>query len=316
MTHKISPSQMYAWKQCPRSWYFSYVLKIKKKQQKARFFELGTYFHELMHVYYQAVQEGHKPGSDFLVSYIESRIRRDMGTITEDNVGIIAQVSKMVMQYVASYSPTIDRDIAVVGVELVSQVPQKTPGGNDVILNCITDLLYRRKTGKLVVRDHKTGQGGSWKQEMLPLENQLLFNAAAIWQATGEMPTEVEISFANSYNYKTKSPTVSERFQKFSHVHNEHAIEFYLKDVLRLMDRMIEEENPVHFYSKDCAKCPYNAICSQELRGFNTDNLIASQYEKVERDYEVGLKSSTAAVEASKDSTGNKEPFKVSLKLH
>jgi len=142
--HKISPSQMYMWKQCPKAWHYSYVVKIRKKAGKKRFFELGSYFHELMHVYYQAIEQGHKPGSDFLVNYIASRIKRDMETLTEENVGIIAQVSKMAMQYVASYSASIDKGMEVKGVELISQVEVTTPKGHQVILNCITDLLYER----------------------------------------------------------------------------------------------------------------------------------------------------------------------------
>jgi len=149
---------------------------------------------------------------------------------------------------------------------------------------------------------------------MMPLENQLLFNSVAIWLATGEMPLDVEISFINSYNYKTKQPTIAERFQKLRHSHNPYAIEFYYKDTLRLVDRMIEEEDPVHFYSKDCAKCQYNPICTQELRGFDTESVIHSLYEKVERDYEVrvGLKPSS---EAGKDASTNENTFKLHLKI-
>lgn len=306
---------MYTWRQCPKAWYYSYVVGIKKKQSNKRFFELGTYFHELMHVYYQAVEQGHKPGSDFLVNYMNSRIKRDMDSLTEENVGIVGQVSKMAAQYVASYSPIIDKNIKVVGVELHNKVEVTTPAGNDVVLNCITDLLYETQDGKLTVRDHKTGQSGGWSQIMIPLENQLLFNAVAIWLDSGVMPLRVEISFINSYNYVKKQPTLTERFQKFVHVHNPHAIEFYYKEMLKLMDRMIEDEDPVHYYSKDCSKCQFNAICTQELRGFDTESLIHSQYEKVDRDYEVGLKLRPRTVEAGESPPTDSNNFTLRLNL-
>lgn len=316
--HKISPSQMYMWKQCPRSWYLAYVEALRKKNNRKRYFDLGNYFHELQHVYYQALAEGtHKPGDPFLSDYMDRRVRRDLEKVTEDNISIIHTVSTMIGPYVNSWSPVIDKDMVVVGVERNLQVPVTTPRGNSVTLNCITDLIYHRGTGRLVIRDHKTGQANSWNQYMIPLENQLLFNAAAYYLLTGEFVLDVEISWINSYEYKNKKPTLAERFQVFKHTHSEKAILFYIDELYKMIDRMVEDTDPVRHYSKDCGKCQFNPICTQEIRGFDTESLKRSQYEKVVRDYEVRVKPRDAdgSENAGENSTADKKPFSLRVTL-
>lgn len=316
--HKVSPSQLYMWKQCPHSWKLAYVDSLRKKNNRKRFFDLGNYYHELLHVYYQALQAGnHEPGSDFLISYMDNRVKRDLQKVEEDNIGVIHTASSMLVPYIASWSPMIDKGITVVGVEQNLQIPVTTPNGNTVTLNCITDLIYKDAAGRLHIRDHKTGQANSWNQYMIPLENQLLFNSAAYYLLTGELVLDVEISWINSYEYKSKKPSLTERFQIFKHTHNEAAIEFYLKELYKVIDRMVGDNDPVRHYSKDCGKCQYNPICTQELRGFSTDSLIRSQYEKVERDYEVRVKIGPEAgtKDASIDAPIDKKPFSVRVTL-
>ena len=260
---------MYMWKQCPKAWSFSYVDGLKKKSSAKVFFEVGLYFHELVHVYYQALQAGHhKPGSEFLINYMNSRIRKDIETVKSDSINIISTVSKMLTSYVATWSPILDKNITVLGVEKNIQVPVTLPSGNEVILNCITDLIYRLPDGSITIRDHKTGQANSWNQQMMPLENQTLFNAVAYFLLTGEKPLRRQISFINSYDYKRKEPSLQERFASFVHVDNEKAFDNYTAELLKTLDRMVAETDPVRFYSKDCSKCQFNAICTQEIRGF------------------------------------------------
>ncbi len=315
--HKISPSQLRMYQQCPYSWYLAYVEKLKKKNNRKVFFEVGNYFHELAHVYYQAVKEGRKPGDQFLVNYMLSRVKRDITEANEGNIAILSTVSKMISVYVASWSPILDKGIEVLEVEYNIQAPVTLPSGSEVILNCITDLIYNTAGGKLTVRDHKTGKANSWNQYMIPLEQQLLFNSAAYYLLTGDMPLRVEISFINSYEYKNKQPTLKERFDSFSFVHNEHSILFYIDELKKTLDKMVTDSSPVRNYSKDCAKCQFNMICTQELRGHDTTSLKLAQFEKVERNYEVklGVPRQISSESPDKNPDSNKEPFSLRLNV-
>lgn len=317
--HKVSPSQLWVWSNCSQAWHLGYVENLKKKKTKQRFFEVGNYFHELAHVYYQALMETKKkPGDPFLLDYMLSRVRRDLESATEENINILATVSKMIGAYVQQWSPIIDKDITVLGVEQNLQVEVTLPSGATVILNCITDLIYRDKQGNLRIRDHKTGQAQGWNEYMIPLENQLLFNSLAYFRLTGQLALHVEISWINSYEYKSKQPRLDERFKLYPYVHTQHSIEFYEKELLALIDRMVTQERPVRQYSKDCAKCQFNEICVQELRGFDTKSLKRSKYEKVTRDYEVRPKfisGESGAVQAPENPKADENSFKLHIRI-
>jgi len=248
---------------------------------------------------------------------MNNRIKHDLQAATEENIPIIHTVSKMITAYVETWSPILDKGIEVLGVEQNLQVPVTLPSGTEVMLNCITDLIYTIHKSSLTIRDHKTGKAGSWSQTMIPLENQLLFNAAAYFLLTGEKPLRTEISWINSYVYKQKQPTIAERFQNYPHVHNEHGLAFYTEELFHFIDKMVNDERPVKNYSKDCGRCQFQPICSMELRGFDTASVKASLYEKVDRNYEVRLKIGRS--ESTESSTENppadKEPFKLHLNL-
>jgi hypothetical protein len=318
-THKVSPSQLSMWRNCPKAWDYAYVQGIKRKQNNSKSMDVGLYFHELAHVYYQLMKETkRKPGDSFLVSAINSRIRRDLESATSDNIMIINTVSKMIVRYITEWSPTLDAGIEVLEVEINLQAPVKLPSGREIILNCITDLIYKDRAGTIVIRDHKTGKSGTWSQNSIPLLDQLLFNSAVWFLLTGQLAPKVEISYINNYNYKTKTPSLKEMFESFIHVHNEHAIKFYTEQLLRMLDRMVNDDDPVRFYSKDCASCQYQPICAQELRGYNTDSLIRTQYEKVVRDYEVRprtLVEATAVEVASENPCINPATFSLQVNL-
>ena len=313
----LSPSQMSMYKNCARSWELYYVDGIGKERSTKSFFEIGNYFHELMHVYYHVIREGQTPGSEFVLNYMMSRMRRDFENITDEKqIHTISIVTRLVSDYVSRWSPILDKGIIVEGVENKLKVPVKTPGGNEVVLHCITDLLYRTSNGKLTTRDHKTGQANSWHQSMLPLENQLLFNSAAYYLKTGEMPLRVEISYINSYDYKTKIPSLKERFQNFVYTHNEQSILNYIQEIYKFIDTTIETKHFARSYSKDCSRCQFNGICTEEIRGLSIEPIIRSQYSRIERDYEVRLKHKSAVPQQTiKSSAGDKESFSLSLNL-
>ena len=152
-----SPSQLAAWLDCPTAHHYSYTVGLRKKAS-TKALDKGTYYHELSHVYYHTLKMGlHKPGSDFLVNMMRSRIKSDLSRITPENILVVKSVSDMILNFVQFQSPKIDAKIKeILGVELELKVPVTTHKGRNVLLHGILDLLYRDVNGKIVVRDHKT----------------------------------------------------------------------------------------------------------------------------------------------------------------
>lgn len=294
------------WGNCPQSWEFAYVDGIKRKGSKT-FFDLGNYFHELSHVYYQLIEQGGKPGDKFALDYIMSRIRRDLATVSEDNIEIMNRVMKMMSRFITEQSPRIDNRIEILGVELHMEVSYVTPKGRDVILQGYIDLLYRDMAKRVRVRDHKTGaNAGSWNQRKLELLPQLLSYLVLVHDFTEHKPIDGEISFINSYDYKKKIPTTDEMFALYRNVYTQYAVDKFREHLLRTMDAILDRKEVGYAhtnYSSDCASCQYFDICTLALRGADTQPVISQRYEKVERDY--GTNSLTAVEIKAKDSEKN-----------
>lgn len=304
---RISPSQMSTWMSCSKEWEFGYIDKIKRPGTR-RVFEIGGYFHELCHVYYQLLREGQKPGSQFVIDYMDSRIKRSFDEVNIENVELVALVTRMIRDYVKYQSPNIDRGIKVIEVEDFLEYKVELPSGKFVILNGYADLIYRDRQGRLRVRDHKTGaQPKNWHQGKLKLNPQLLFYSAVYWQISGEMALDVEINYVNSYNYKRNPPPIEERFKLLRHQHTEHSIRSYWDYLIKQADKMLTMP-PVENYSEHCTSCQYNPICDLALRGFPTGDLIRSSYEKITRNYSVQLPTTTTTgTEPSTQETNEKD---------
>ena len=63
---KISPSRLACFQDCPKKYDYVYrqSLQLKTPVQRVAF-DKGNYCHELLHVYYQMLQSGVEPGSEF-----------------------------------------------------------------------------------------------------------------------------------------------------------------------------------------------------------------------------------------------------------
>lgn len=284
---KISPSQLSNYMDCPQEWDFAYRVKIKRKGSR-RAFDIGNYFHELMHVYYQLIAQGVKPGSDYAMDYIMSRVRRDIETgLTLDNVEIVNVVSKMVSRFISQQSPKIDSGIKVLYVEKYMEVPIVTNAGREVVLHGVIDLLYEDRSGRIHLRDHKTGaKMGSWNQKKLELNHQLLMYAIMLHLSKENdwpLVLDTEISFINSYPYKT-AQTNEKLFDFFRYQHNETAINNFISYIKNLIDHMYSTP-VIPRYSTDCSSCSYFDICTLQLRGHDTAGVINTYYEKRDRAY-------------------------------
>lgn len=320
--HKFSPSQLSMWGNCQQSWHFAYVDGLKRKGSKT-YFDFGNYTHELMHVYFQLLQQGRKAGDSFCLDYIRSRIKRDLRNVSSDNIEIMNRVSKLMEDYILRQSPRIDKGIKVLGVELHMEIPLVTPNGREVILQGFIDLLYRDSQGNLIVRDHKTGARNTWSQRKLELLPQLIEYIIMLEVAfeKGLLPDidvdgkflTGEISFLNSNEYKKKIPTVDEMFSRYRHTHSEFTVALYKSRLLTRMDKILDEA-PERNYSGDCHSCQYFQICSLELQGVDPKHIIAQQFEKVERDYGKPTNPITGLTVGTEDSGENAPGDKASKK--
>lgn len=277
---RVSPSQLRTWKECQQAWHYSYVEGLKLKKS-SKYFDIGTYTHELLHVMYQTMKAmGWKPGSDNMVDMMQSRIKADMESLDLDNIDVMSIVWPLVTKYVSFQSSQIDKGITVLGIE--HEVRQELDNG--LIIHGFIDLVYRDSAGRIRIRDHKTsGQKNSWNPNKVKMNEQLLLYALAVGLEFGEPVLDVEISFVNTYPYKNKQPSADELFKLFRHTHNEQAINSYRKNLQRMHDQMLEG-NIMRNYSESCGSCRFFDLCYLETRGLNADNTRAAMYQKIERD--------------------------------
>lgn len=304
---KVSPSQLSVFKECPQKWDYIYLQGLKPKGRKT-YFDIGSYTHELLHVYYHMLQEGARPGSDIVIASINRRIQNDLANATADNVAVYNRVSKIINTFISERSPKIDRGITILVAEGMYEIPVKTPAGHDVVLHGIIDLVYRDLRGRLVVRDHKTSEkANSWSSSKVELDPQLLNYGAVYVHELNEIPI-VEINFINSHEYKKPRP-LTEMFDLFRIEHSETVYRRFWETTLRLIDSMIESPTIPH-YSHACATCAFNAPCRLSLKGLSTEQVLANNYERVERDYTIKRLSGLSA-----DDTGSNPQHLFSLDL-
>lgn len=282
---RVSPTQISLFTTCQKAWEFNYITRIKRPGRKV-YFDVGGYYHELSHVYYQMLREGQKAGSEFTQQYMDSRIKRAFSEVTGENVELVATVSRMIRDFVRYQSPIIDNRIQVIEVEDFLELLVDLPSGRQVVFNGYADLIYRDRSGALRVRDHKTGQSvRNYTPNSLRLNPQLLFYSALYWKLTGSMALDVEISWASSYPYKAKNlPPADQRFKLIRQIHNPASIENYWSYLVQRAESMLNA-SPIENYGTQCASCQYAPLCELNLRGFDIGDMIRSQYEKIDRSY-------------------------------
>lgn len=284
---RLSPSQLGVFNRCEMVWYHTYIDELKKIKPNPAFFAKGTYFHQLLHFYYQLIQAGLRIGSDELEERMMHRIQQDLAELNDENIEVVTSVVKMVNRYINIQSPKIDGRIhRILGVEYPIDVAIDTPVG-PIQLDGYIDLVYMDKFGNVYIRDHKTGQKNSWFQAMLDLESQLLMYSVSLTEMGVEKVKYGEINFANSYNYK-KEPPVQDLFKLFSVEYSARQIanfrEYLVRKATRILSLRKGEAEAEYTFTKDCGKCDFHDICKAELRGQPTNGLITQQYVKVDRE--------------------------------
>lgn len=269
----VSPSQMRSFNFCPTQWNYIYNQDISLSIRK-KYFDVGNYFHELLHAIYNTLKAIPKISTDALSASITERVRRDL---VGENIQVVAQVLPRILEYIAYQHPLIDKGIQVLEVEHEFKIPVTTPVGHKVLLHGIIDLVYRDSAGTIRVRDHKSGERNTHSQNSVKLDDQLLFYAVGASHFLNEPVLDVEISFLNSHNYKTKKPA-NEMFGLYRYQHTPIGLELAKQNILQQIDIMLESK-VVKKYSPQCAGCIFFPICTLELRGQSTKGLIEANYE-------------------------------------
>jgi hypothetical protein len=256
---RVSPSQIKVWQECQQKWHYNYVDGLISKKERKKF-DKGLYTHELLHVYYHTLEAGYKPGSDFALDFMLSRMKSDLQEIDMDNLHVMKDIMPLISKFVSWQSPQIDNDIAeIVGVE--HEFFYEHEG---VTMHGIIDLVYRTKsTGRLIIRDHKTSeQKNSWFQDKLTLNDQLPFYDAALSKMFGEKVQRVEVNFINTYPYKQPPPN-SEIFKVFVWEYTETFNKNFLDNLVRTHGKMTEP--PIRNLAM-CTYCDYKVLCHLAMK--------------------------------------------------
>jgi len=298
---------MQVWEDCPQNWHYYYQEELSRKRKAKAFFDFGNYSHELMHVYYQLLRSGnHRPGSDFLISAMQSRVKQDLDAT--ENIQLLSVVWPRILNYLKNQSPKIDTGISVQGIEYEFHSPVTTPNGRRVMLHGIIDLAYNDSAGKFRIRDHKTfGNPKSHTTENIKLNPQLLFYAIAMSTILGHDALAVEINAISSTITKVQK-TPAELFNLIRYDHTPVGLSIARENLLKKIDLMFDT-NPWMNYRPGCSNCQFFDICHLESRGLNTTGLIRQTYEKGKRSARIKANSHSS----SKENTNGHEGFTISL---
>ena len=155
-THwQVSPSQLSAHKECSQKWFYNYGLSLRPLGQEV-YFAVGSYFHELAHFYYELIKSGMTIGSKPLRAAMQSKMEEDLKNAAPEWKHVYIKVHIMFHRYLEHRTEVLDKDINVLSVEETLSY-EILPGVN---VMGILDLAYEQK-GKLIIRDHKTGENKS-----------------------------------------------------------------------------------------------------------------------------------------------------------
>lgn len=279
---RVSPSRLTCFQDCPKKYDYVYNQSLALREPIVRTaFDKGNYCHELLHVYYQLIQSGATPGSDFALRAIISRIQNDIARTKDISLlPIYASITKTMTKFIVEQSSIIDKGMTVLGTEHEIAVPITTPSGRNLQLFGFIDLVYRDREGKLRIRDHKTGQK-AWTKAEANTSSQLMFYSAATWKSSKEVPL-AEISFMNVKEYVRKAPSFDEMFAFPTVAYTEKELANYLRTTLQLIDQMLQSD-PIPHYGRQCQWCPFLAPCTLDRKGIDSSLILTAQYKVVDR---------------------------------
>ena len=274
----ISPSRISTYLQCPKRYDYYYNQNLTLDEPAKGYFNKGNYTHELMHAYYELLKTNKnlQAGSDILLAMLTSRIRHDFENMTDPSfIPLYGIITKVITRYIKEQSPKIDAGISVEQVERQVIYPL-----DKIALFGFADLVYRDRSKRLRIRDHKTGDK-AWSKVDAQFSNQLLYYATILYKSTGEVPIS-EISYINTKEY-VKTPTSEQAFTFTTVTYTERELEIYFKEICVTIENMLQS-TATPFYGQHCRYCPFQTPCYLERKGINPAPIIATRYKHVERD--------------------------------
>ena len=306
MSDTYSPSQLRVYDKCPKEHSFSYKENLQRTLKVGRHFDFGNYAHELMHVYYQAVKAGGKPGSDFLIKMMEARVKNDLLAADFENIELVSLVWPRLLTFFTYQSPQIDKGIEVLEVEYEFHAPKTTPNGHNIRLHGIIDLVYKDNAGSIRIRDHKTGSNVKTHSS-----NSVMLDDQLGHYAVSKDIHDVEVSFINSYLHKNKQPPPSSLFALHRYRHTPVGLSVIEANILAKIDRILDTE-PLKNYSPSCPNCQFFELCHAETRGINVQK-IKSLHFRTKESHDSGVRLSVKTAKATSEHTNDDKKFEVSF---
>lgn len=274
----VSPSRLATWLRCPKQYKYEYIDELKPIGEARGFFNKGNYFHELSHVYYQLIQAGATPGSDYTIASITKRIQNDIARIGDSSlIPLFGIISKTMIRYIKEQSPVIDKRIRVEGVEF--EVVH--PFADGLAIFGYADLVYWDSSGNLRVRDHKTGEKAKSRNDAV-YSLQLLVYATCLWKQFGVVPIG-EISYINTKEYVKQAPAFDKAFGLFHVIYSEKELAIFFDEICRVIDLMLHSD-PLPHYGEHCNWCKFNTPCLQERKGIDPTPIIQAHFKRVTRE--------------------------------
>jgi len=299
----VSPSQFSCHQKCPQLHKYIYEMGYRPNLGTEKHFEVGLYFHELAHFYYQLLKAGYKVGDPLTFSAMDTKMRNDIMEVHDDFIGTLTQVHLIFRRYLDRRTEDIDMGIQIVEVEKELQYPLYENAG----LHGIVDLLYRSR-GRLILRDHKTGENKSaHSDDSVEMDAQLILYACIIWMLFDEVPI-VEISWVNTKIDYKNGATNDQLFGLYRKTLTKEYLEAfwtYFRDYVYHMQTVPAIR---HISSFNCKGCKFRDPCNFELRGLSIKGMLESNYKHVERDYEFSKFTEIARKHTKTDTSSEINP--------
>ena len=273
----VSPSRVKTYLECPKKYNYVYVQELQKDEPPKGYFNKGNYFHELAHGYYHLVQSGFQPGSEDIWAAVLEKMKRDLTADTNpDLIPVYGIITRMMSRFVHEQSPKIDEGITVLNVEQQIIYPME-----NYAMFGYADLVYRDKSGRLHIRDHKTGDKAQTKLDA-QFSNQLLYYSSIIYKTTGEIPV-AELSYINTKEYVKKLVPTDQAFV-FSQVsYSARELDIYFSEICTIIENMLYS-TPLPHYGSQCRWCAFQTPCFLSRKGIDATPILNTHYKHVPRD--------------------------------
>ncbi len=281
---KISHSQVEAWLMCQRRWYYSYALKLEKKQTSTVLVR-GTAGHAVIEAYYREILNGGNHHTALVIAkarFAELAARPEgVGDEMLVNGGFKnMSLGQLLFDFYFQHEPFVSQGYEVLAVEYDSELSYDEGSS----MPFIVDLILRDPYGKIVVVDHKFIYDFLSDNDVA-VSPQIKKYIAAL-RAQG-LPADYGI-----YNQlrwrKIKDPTSKTQLQ--THEFHPNDIEVYrvaseqiaaANQIATLKSLPIEDVEKTVLrvgYKKTCQSCDFMSLCTDDLAGRNTRLTIETDY--------------------------------------